>query len=62
MKIAELLQNDEYDARVAISDDRWLIGTNGIWIVYERKRHQRKTRIIVETNSEDLAVEKLIED
>ena len=62
MKIAELLQNDEYDARVAISDDRWLVGTNGIWIVYERKRDQRKTKILVETNSEDLAVEKLIED
>lgn len=62
MKIADLLQDIKYnDARVCCGD-KWVVGEDGIWIVYERAKHQKKTRIILVTNSEELAVERLIED
>jgi hypothetical protein len=61
MKIAELLQSDEYNVRVSCAD-RWLVWHNDQWVIYERGIYEKKTKIIFETNSEDLAVEKFIED
>jgi hypothetical protein len=61
MKIAEMLQEKIYNARVSC-EDKWLVWNDGLWIIYQRKMYEKKTKLIFETNSEDLAVARLLED
>ena len=49
---------DEPDCRLSIGD-KWLIRYEPYntkhFTVYQRKRHQKKTRILIETEDEELA-------
>ena len=51
---------DEPDCRISIGD-KWMIRWepyNTIYFtVYQRKRHQKKTRTLIETEDEELACE-----
>ena len=72
MKIAELLQTellqDDECNNVLLTRqlNRWvercLFGKDGEWVVKEYNKKEKKDSVIFVTNSEDLAVEKLIED
>ena len=42
--------------------DRWMVWDKEAWIVCERQYRQRKTRILIETQSEEEAVNIFIED
>ena len=60
MTITDALQDKDNLLRIS-NGDRWLCGDgeNG-WIVYERKPYSRHTTIVLETISEDDAVESLL--
>jgi hypothetical protein len=58
MKIFELLQQAQY-SRITVGD-RWLVWSCNGWKVLERRKHQRHTKIIIETFIEDLAVLELL--
>lgn len=60
MKISEMLQRCQY-SRITVGY-RWMYASGeNMWKVVERKRNARKTITILETTSEDLAVQCLIE-
>lgn len=58
MKIAEFIQKAQY-SRLSVGD-RWLTASSLGWQVCERRRYQKTTRIIIDTESEDEAVAELI--
>lgn len=58
MKIVELLQQADY-SRITVGD-RWLVWSSNGWKVLERKKHQKHTKIIIETFIEDKAVLELL--
>ncbi len=61
MTIIEALRDAEnYDIRVT-HGNRWLVW-GGEWVVYERKPYQKKTRTVIVTASEKVAVEYLVEE
>jgi hypothetical protein len=72
MKIAELLQTellqDDECNNVLLTRqlnrwvERYLFGKDGEWVVKEYNKKEKKDSVIFVTDSEDLAVEKLIED
>jgi len=62
MTLLEALKSDDLDLRVD-NGNRWLvINESGEFVVYERKYHQKKTRIISITFDEEMAVKKLTEE
>lgn len=61
MNIIQALQNKNNNLRISYGS-RWLVGDgNDGWIIYERTHGAKKTKTIIETGSEELAVEKLLE-
>mgnify|MGYP001597968927 FL=1 len=51
---------DEPDARLSIGDKwlvRWEPYNTSIFTVYQRKKYQKSTRVLIETESEELACE-----
>ena len=59
--IMEALKNKDNILRLS-GGSRWLVWDDDIdmFIVYERKPYQKKTRILIETESEEEAVNKLV--
>ena len=41
---------------------RWLVWDRTEWVVYERKAHQHRNRVIARTKNEDRAVRALINE
>lgn len=58
MDIMEALKS-EICIRVTCNN-KWLIYDNDKWVVYGRNFGQRKTRKLIETDKQDLAIEKLL--
>ena len=62
MKIVDLLESEDFNARI-VCNDRWLCGnSNGSFTVYEHKHYAKKTTVVLETKDEELAVRALTED
>lgn len=60
MNIYNLLSDS--NTRITIGD-RWLIfDTNGDWIVYECKKYQKRTRLVLQTQNEDAAIKELLKE
>jgi len=55
MTIKEALAYQIRDIRVTCGD-RWLVWNGKEWVVYERKRHAKTTKIVTVTDSEETAV------
>ena len=61
MTIKELLQSDKvFNVRVSYRS-RWIVGLGGEWVVYERLPYAKRTKEIIVTKDEELAVAKLLE-
>jgi hypothetical protein len=60
MTIIELLKSGE---RITVGN-RWLVWDDytELWVVYEHAYRKKRVKIIIETESEELAVAKLIEE
>ena len=61
MDIIRALKSKDHNLRVSNSD-KWLVYYNDKWTVLSRKYGQRKTRILIETDKQDLAVEELLKE
>ena len=62
MDIIEALKNKDEGLRIT-NGFRWLIcDDNGQWVVYERMPYKKKTTVVIETEDEELAVQKLLCD
>lgn len=62
MDIIEALKNKDEGLRIT-NGFRWLVcDYNGQWIVYERLPYKKKTTVVIETEDEELAVQKLLCD
>ena len=61
MTIKKMLQSDNWNIRIEYAD-RWLYwdNTSKLWVVRERKRHQKHSRVVTETESEEDAVDMLL--
>ncbi len=62
MTIKQLMQEEDYcDIRISVRD-RWLYWEffNKQWVVREHKRHERQSRVVIETESEEEAVKALL--
>lgn len=62
MTILEALKSDDLDLRIDNGNHWLIINESGEFVVYERKYHQRKTRIISTTFDEEMVVRKLTEE
>ena len=56
-----MLQSDNYNIRISHAD-RWLYwdNTSKLWVVRERKRNQKHSRFVIETEDEETAVDLLL--
>lgn len=57
----EVLQEALLNARLK-AGDRWLIWDEGLWMVYERGFGDKRSRVLIETDSKEEAIKKLVED
>ena len=63
MKLTEAIQKGKSPLVISNTyNDRWMVSSGGRWQIYEHKRYGRRTITIIDTDDEELAVEKLIED
>lgn len=60
MTIKQALQSQTKDIRVTYGD-RWLVWNGKEWVVYERKRHAKTTKVAIATDNEERAVRYLVE-
>ncbi len=61
MDIIRALMSKDHNLRVS-NGDKWLVYVNDMWTVLCRRYRAKKTTILVETNIQHLAIEKLLED
>jgi hypothetical protein len=63
MTIVEAMKSDVVDLRIS-HHDRWLVWntTDKLWYVYEHKPYQKRTKVIIYTASEELAVASLLQE
>jgi len=63
MTITEALKIEDKSIRVTCGF-KWLVWNEELerWVVYGREPYQKKTRMLIVTEIENLAVEKLLED
>ena len=59
MIIRDLILSDDLNARVTF-DDRWLVGSKGMFVVYQHKHRAKRSIVLYAGDDEERAVATLL--